>query len=131
MALSNTLIRALMIEFIGTLFIVFASCWSLKSYELSKLTINGLAAVNAFVLAFVSWSGFSTSGAHFNPVITFEYVFIKRKPLSTAFLYMASQVSASVLAGFVVLVMTPLEYQQSETLPAVSFPRILPIITDF
>lgn len=78
-----------MTEFIGTLFIVFASCWSFKSYELNKLSLNGLAAVNGLVLAFAMWGGYSTSGAHYNPVITFEYVFIKKKPLETAFYYMA------------------------------------------
>ena len=90
MALSTTLIRALMTEFIGTFVIVFASCWSFKSYELAKISISGLAGVNAMVLAFAMWAGYATSGAHYNPVITFEYVFIKKKPISIAFYYMAA-----------------------------------------
>lgn len=90
MAISNTLIRALMTEFIGTLFIVFVSCWSFKSYELAKISIAGLASCNALVLAFTMWAGYSTSGAHYNPVITFEYVFIKKKPITTALYYIAA-----------------------------------------
>jgi glycerol uptake facilitator-like aquaporin len=88
--------------------------------------------VNAFITAAIIWAGFSTSGSHYNPVVTVSnIVFRPEFKIGKGLLYIFFQIVASLLAALIVILMTPLEYQQNFNVPSVGQPYMLPIINQF
>ncbi len=129
--MKDKLFRALITEFLGSFLIVSISCWSFKSLEMNKMDYSGLGAVNAFILAICTWAGFSTSGSHFNPVITLIHWMLLDFDMKKTSSYIFAQIAGSIFAALIVLMMTPLEYQQDDFYPSVSYPMILPLISKF
>ena len=125
-------LRAYTTEFLGTFFLVFVTSWSYKSLELYKIDYQGLAVINGFLTASIIWSGFSYSGAHFNPVITISNLILNPDfKMSTGIIYITIQIISSLMSALIVILMTPLEYQQNKNIPSVGMPYVLPIINEF
>lgn len=65
LALRNT-----MVEFFGTLALVYFSNWANLLYELNYLSLAGYGLVYGLVLSILIYIGLDTSGAHFDPSVT-------------------------------------------------------------
>lgn len=125
-------LRAYVTEFLGTFFLVFISSWSFKSFELFKLNYTGLAIINGLITSTVIWTGFSNSGSHFNPIITLSNLILNPDfKISTGIMYISIQLFSSIMSALIVILMTPLEYQQNNNVPSVGMPFVLPIINEF
>ena len=93
--------RAIGMEFIGTMILAVAivgsghMAASLAQDGGVKLLMNALAT--ALGLAVVIKVGMKTSGAHFNPAVTFVMVILKKISNEVAALYIAAQVLGAIL----------------------------------
>ncbi|ASY09475.1 permease, glycerol uptake facilitator [Candidatus Nanopelagicus limnes] len=93
--------RAIGMEFIGTMILAIAIVGSghmaanLAQDGGVQLLINALAT--ALSLAVVVKVGMKTSGAHFNPAVTFVMVILKKISNELAALYIAAQVLGAIL----------------------------------
>jgi len=101
-------VKALLTEFFGTFFIVFISCWSFFSLNEGDTNWLGVGLANGLALAACAWAGISTSGAHFNPVITLIKAGTRSISIGIATFYIMIQLCASVLAPMCVMAITPI-----------------------
>jgi glycerol uptake facilitator-like aquaporin len=95
---------AFIAEFIGTFFIVFLSAYS-NIVEEGKHTSNGIAVLMLYT--FFTYAMAPTSGAHFNPAITFTHILDKTFPMAKGLIYIGCQLVGSMLAGLMVLALQP------------------------
>lgn len=70
LALRNT-----MVEFFGTLGLVYFSNWANLLYELKLLNLAGYGLVYGLVLSILIYIGLDTSGGHFDPSVTVSPIF--------------------------------------------------------
>jgi glycerol uptake facilitator-like aquaporin len=108
-------VKALLTEFFGTFFIVFISCWTLASLDLKSINYLGVALANGFTLAACAWAGISSSGAHFNPVVTIVKLSVRHFSVSRTTAYIFTQLLASVVAAQFVKFITPSELDNNST----------------
>lgn len=62
--------RNILVEFFGTLALVYFSNWANLLYELGLLSLAGYGLVYGLVLSILIYVGLDTSGAHFDPSVT-------------------------------------------------------------
>jgi glycerol uptake facilitator-like aquaporin len=62
--------RNILVEFFGTLGLVYFSNWANLLYELNYLSLAGYGLVYGLVLSILIYIGLDTSGAHFDPSVT-------------------------------------------------------------
>lgn len=62
--------RNILVEFFGTLALVYFSNWANLLYELELLSLAGYGLVYGLVLSILIYVGLDTSGAHFDPSVT-------------------------------------------------------------
>ncbi len=94
-------IRALVVEFIGTFFLVLTI--GLASFDNSNGALAGLAI--GFVLMVMVYAGGYISGGHYNPAVTLAVWLRGRVKSGEAIVYMVIQVIGAVVAGLVIQLM--------------------------
>lgn len=63
-------LRNIMVEFFGTLALVYFSNWANLLYELKMLSLAGYGIVYGLVLSLLIYIGLDTSGGHYDPSVT-------------------------------------------------------------
>ena len=91
--------RKLVVEFIGTFFLVFTVGMAVATADiLAPLAIGAALTVMAF-------AGGHVSGAHYNPAVS-AAVFLRRKMPANEFLpYVVTQIAGAILAAIVVIIL--------------------------
>lgn len=102
-------IRALMVEFLGSFWIVIITCYSLSAYHAEKLSILGLALTNGLITTALIYAGIAKSGAHYNPVVTITKLLLRNTTLFKAISYLLVQLIASIFAGLIVILVIPFD----------------------
>jgi glycerol uptake facilitator-like aquaporin len=63
-------LRNIMVEFFGTLALVYFSNWANLLYELKMLSLAGYGIVYGLILSLLIYIGLDTSGGHYDPSVT-------------------------------------------------------------
>src|SRR5262249_18466373 len=90
-------------ELIGTFLLVFFICGFISVSSAGGFDLAGLALAPAFVLVVAIYALGGTSGAHFNPAVTFALWWLKKINTPNAIAYVIFQCIGGILAGLVVL----------------------------
>jgi MIP family channel proteins len=90
-------------ELIGTFLLVFFVCGFLSITSAGGGDLASLALTHAFVLAVAIYALGGTSGAHFNPAVTFALWWQKKINTPNAVAYVICQCVGAILAALVVL----------------------------
>jgi MIP family channel proteins len=97
---------AFVAETIGTFLLVFFICGFLSvAFRADGFDLAGLALAHAFILAVLIYALGGTSGAHFNPAVTFALWSIKKISTPNAVVYVICQLVGGVLGALVVLLL--------------------------
>ena len=67
-------LRNIMVEFFGTLALVYFSNWANLLYELKMLSLAGYGIVYGLILSLLIYIGLDTSGGHYDPSVTVKIV---------------------------------------------------------
>jgi MIP family channel proteins len=92
-------------EAIGTFLLVFFICGFISVSSAGGFDLAGLALAHAFALMVLIFALGGTSGAHFNPGVTFALWSIKKISTPNAIVYVICQCIGGILAGLVVLLL--------------------------
>jgi MIP family channel proteins len=92
-------------ELIGTFLLVFFICGFISVASAGGFDLAGLALAHTFVLAVLIYALGGTSGAHFNPAVTFALWSIKKISTPNAVVYVICQLVGGVLGALVVLLL--------------------------
>jgi aquaporin NIP len=97
---SQSLLRSLVAEAIGTFALVFAGCGAImvgaKTHQLGHI---GVAISFGLVIMFGIYSVGHISGAHFNPSVTFAFALSRHFPWSRALSYWGAQLAGALAAA--------------------------------
>jgi aquaporin NIP len=96
---------AFVAETIGTFLLVFFICGFISVASAGGFDLAGLALAHAFALAVLVYALGGTSGAHFNPAVTFALWSIKKISTPNAIVYVICQCVGGILAALVVLLL--------------------------
>ncbi len=98
----KTLLRKSAAEICGTFFLLFFGCGSIMVNEITQgaLGLLGIAIVWGLVVTILIYSLSHISGTHINPAVTIALWVQKRISFSEAIVYVVSQISAAILAVF-------------------------------
>lgn len=96
---------AFVAEIVGTFLLVFFICGFISVSSAGGFDLAGLALTHAFVLAVAIYALGGTSGAHFNPAVTFALWSIRKISTPNAVVYVICQCIGGILAGLVVLLL--------------------------
>jgi len=96
---------AFVAETIGTFLLVFFICGFISVSHAGGFDLAGLALAHAFVLAVLIYALGGTSGAHFNPAVTFALWAIRRISTPNAVAYWICQCIGGILGALVVLLL--------------------------
>lgn len=101
--------RSLIGEFVGTFALIFIGAGSIVTNQLTKGAVGlpGIAAAHGLVLAIMISAIGHISGAHFNPAVTFGIWIARKISTPLAALYIATQLIAAVVGGFILLAIFP------------------------
>jgi MIP family channel proteins len=92
-------------ELVGTFLLVFFICGFLSVASAGGFDLAGLALAHAFILAVLIYTLGGTSGAHFNPAVTFALWSIKKISTPNAIVYVICQCIGGILGALVVLLL--------------------------
>lgn len=92
-------------ELVGTFLLVFFICGFLSVSSAGGFDLAGLALAHAFILAVLIYALGGTSGAHFNPAVTFALWSIKKISTPNAIVYVVCQCIGGILGALVVLLL--------------------------
>jgi MIP family channel proteins len=92
-------------ELVGTFLLVFFICGFLSVASAGGFDLAGLALAHAFILATLIYALGGTSGAHFNPAVTFALWSIKKISTPNAVVYVICQCVGGILGALVVLLL--------------------------
>jgi MIP family channel proteins len=92
-------------ETIGTFLLVLFICGFISVSSAGGFDLAGLALAHAFVLMVLIFSLGGTSGAHFNPAVTFALWSLKKISTPNAVAYVICQCIGAVLGALVVLLL--------------------------
>lgn len=96
---------AFVAETIGTFLLVFFICGFISVSHAGGFDLAGLALAHTFVLAVLIYTLGGTSGAHFNPAVTFALWAIRKISTPNALVYWICQCIGGVLGALVVLLL--------------------------
>ena len=92
--------KALLVEFLGTLALTYASSWSLILNDLSSLSYLEVTIAYAFTLLVFTWIAFPISGAQFSPAITLTLAICsKKKDWPKALLFIIVQFAGGIFVS--------------------------------
>lgn len=95
---------ALVAEFIGTFFLVFAGCGAIVVDSIThQITHFGVALVFGLVIAALVYALGHTSGAHFNPAVTLGFWALGEFPGNRVASYVAAQLCGAMSASVLLL----------------------------
>jgi MIP family channel proteins len=92
-------------ELVGTFLLVFFICGFISVASAGGFDLAGLALAHAFILAVLIYALGGTSGAHFNPAVTFALWSIKKISTPNAVVYVICQCVGGILGALVVLLL--------------------------
>ena len=92
-------------ELVGTFLLVFFVCGFISVASAGGGDLAALALTHAFILAVLIYSLGGTSGAHFNPAVTFALWSIKKISTPNAVVYVICQCIGGILGALVVLLL--------------------------
>jgi MIP family channel proteins len=92
-------------EIVGTFLLVFFICGFISVASSGGFDLAGLALTHAFILAVLVYALGGTSGAHFNPAVTFGLWSLKKISTPNAIVYVICQLVGGVLGALVVLLL--------------------------
>jgi len=92
-------------ELVGTFLLVFFICGFISVASAGGFDLAGLALTHAFILAVLIYALGGTSGAHFNPAVTFALWSIKKISTPNAVVYVICQCVGGILGALVVLLL--------------------------
>ena len=92
-------------ELVGTFLLVFFICGFISVASAGGFDLAGLALAHAFILAVLIYALGGTSGAHFNPAVTFALWSIRKISTPNAVVYVICQCIGGVLGALVVLLL--------------------------
>jgi MIP family channel proteins len=92
-------------ELVGTFLLVFFICGFISIAHPGTHDLAALALTHAFILAVLIYALGGTSGAHFNPAVTFALWSIKKISTPNAIVYVICQLVGGVLGALVVLLL--------------------------
>ncbi|MGN6187566.1 MAG: MIP/aquaporin family protein [Conexibacter sp.] len=92
-------------ELVGTFLLVFFICGFISVASAGGFDLAGLALTHAFILAVLIYALGGTSGAHFNPAVTFALWSIRKISTPNAAVYVLCQLVGGVLGALVVLLL--------------------------
>ena len=92
-------------ELVGTFLLVFFICGFISVASAGGFDLAGLALTHAFILAVLIYALGGTSGAHFNPAVTFALWSIKKISTPNAVVYVVCQCVGGILGALVVLLL--------------------------
>jgi MIP family channel proteins len=92
-------------ELVGTFLLVFIICGFISVASAGGFDLAGLALAHAFILAVLIYALGGTSGAHFNPAVTFALWSIKKISTPNAVVYVICQCIGGILGALVVLLL--------------------------
>lgn len=100
-------------EFLGTFALIFIGAGSVcADYYLMKggaqgFGLLGISVAFGLVVVAVVYSLGYVSGAHINPAVTVSMVVMKRMDADTGFMYIVSQLTGALFAGFLLRILFP------------------------
>jgi len=92
-------------ELVGTFLLVFFICGFISVASAGGFDLAGLALTHAFILAVLIYALGGTSGAHFNPAVTFALWSIRKISTPNAVVYVICQCVGGILGALVVLLL--------------------------
>ncbi|HEX7291131.1 MAG TPA: aquaporin [Conexibacter sp.] len=92
-------------ELVGTFLLVFFICGFISVASAGGFDLAGLALTHAFILAVLIYALGGTSGAHFNPAVTFALWSLKKISTPNAVVYVLCQCVGGILGALVVLLL--------------------------
>jgi aquaporin NIP len=92
-------------EIIGTFLLVLFICGFISVAQAGGFDLAGLALAHAFILMVLIYALGGTSGAHFNPAVTFALWSIKKISTPNAIAYVICQCVGAIIGALVVLVL--------------------------
>jgi len=92
-------------ELVGTFLLVFFICGFISVGSAGGFDLAGLALAHTFILAVLIYALGGTSGAHFNPAVTFALWSIKKISTPNAVVYVVCQCVGGILGALVVLLL--------------------------
>lgn len=100
MAKKNTIINALVVEFLGTALLIGAQVGTGYSLAgLGGLTLFGIAIASAFALAIAITIGGQVSGGHFNPAVTVALTITGNSPVANWLPYIIAQLAGGLVGA--------------------------------
>src|SRR5688500_10374203 len=104
-------IRIMVAEAIGTFALCFVGVLAIVSdvvagSQPSPVSLTVVALAHGLILSVMIAALSSTSGAHFNPAVTFGFLVTGRMPITIALLYWVAQLAGAIIASFMIMGMT-------------------------
>lgn len=125
----NNLVASCIVEFVGTMCIVFFGGWAYIQYENDSKAFpwSAVAITQGTVVIAVCLAGQNISGAHYNTAVTLAISGLKRMPTASGIYYLISQVGGSILGAVLIFFLIPSDsdlFKQSTT--KLGFPSMNP-----
>lgn len=93
------ILQKLLAELIGTYFIVFTGCGAIMIEKINgEVTYPGICLTWGLIIMIVVYT-FEHISCHFNPAVTITYALLRGFPFKQVPLYIAAQVTGSILAS--------------------------------
>lgn len=105
--------RAMIMEALGVIAIVYCSGWSMIMHANGKSNILSVGLTNMLALTVMVWTGFAISESHFNPAITTALMLTKKIPIIKGISYIVSQLGGSVVGALILKILVPKTYLDS------------------
>ena len=110
-------------ELLGTFTMIFCGCGAMTVNEITSGSIThvGVALTWGLVVMSMIYAFGETSGAHFNPAVTFGFAYAKKFPWKEVPKYVLAQAIGAFLACFVLWFLFPESETLGSTFPAEGF----------
>ena len=116
--------KKLYAEAIGTFAMIFCGCGAMTINEITQGSIShvGVATTWGLIVMSMIYAFGETSGAHFNPAVTFGFALAKKFSWTKVPSYLLAQAVGAILAVFMLWFLFPESQFLGETTPALGFP---------